>query len=64
MNGLNYTTIINWSECDTHFVQEFEFVIRWILKKSKNLKDIKNGFIEHLNLPVLYEFALSKNLIK
>jgi len=53
-----------WVECDNHFVQEFEFVIRWILKKSKNLQDIKNGFVEHLNLPVLYEFALSKDLIK
>jgi hypothetical protein len=53
-----------WVECDTYFTDEFEFVIRWIVKKSKNLQDIKNGFIEHLNLPVLYEFALSKNLIK
>ena len=53
-----------WIEYENHFVQEFEFVIRWIVKKSKNLKDIKRGFIEHLNLPVLYEFALSKNLIK
>lgn len=53
-----------WVECDTHFAEEFEFVIRWIVKKSKNLQDIKDGFIENLNLPVLYEFALSKNLIK
>lgn len=53
-----------WVECDTYFVEEFEFVIRWIVKRSKNLQDIKNGFVEHLNLPVLYEFALSKDLIK
>jgi hypothetical protein len=53
-----------WNECDHIFAEEFEFVIRWILKKSKNLKDVKDSFIEHLNLPVLYEFALSKNLIK
>ena len=53
-----------WVECDSQFAEEFEFVIRWIVKKSKNLQDIKDGFIEHLNLPVLYEFALSKNLIK
>ena len=53
-----------WIECENQFVEEYEFVIRWIVKKSKNLQDIKNGFIEHLNLPVLYDFALSKNLIK
>jgi hypothetical protein len=54
----------SWSDCETIFVDEFDFVIRWILKKSKNLNDIKEGFIEHLNLPVIYEFALSQNLIK
>jgi len=53
-----------WVECDHEFEKEFEFIIRWVVKKSKNLQDIKNGFIEHLNLPVLYEFALSKDLIK
>lgn len=53
-----------WIECDNYFKEEFEFVVRWILKKSKNLKDIKESFIEHLNLPTIYEFALSKNLVR
>jgi hypothetical protein len=53
-----------WNECDQLFVDEFEFVIRWILKKSKTLSEIRNSFIEHLNLHVLYEFALSKNIVK
>ena len=53
-----------WIECENQFVEEYEFVIRWIVKKSKNLQDIRDGFIEYLNLPVLYEFALGKNLIK
>jgi len=53
-----------WIECDNLFCDEYEFVVRWILKKSKNLKEIKDGFIEHLNLPTLYEFSLSKNIIK
>ena len=53
-----------WVYCDDIFENEFEFVIRWILKKSKNLKEIRDSFREHLNLPTLYEFALSKNLIK
>jgi len=53
-----------WNQCDSLFGDEFEFVVRWILKKSKNLGEIRDSFIEHLNLPVLYEFALSKNLVK
>lgn len=53
-----------WIECDSYFANEYDFVVRWIIKKSKNLEDIKNGFIEYLNLPTLYEFALSKNILK
>jgi hypothetical protein len=53
-----------WNQCDHHFADEFEFVVRWIIKKSKTLGDIKESFIEHLSLPVLYEFAINKNLVK
>ena len=53
-----------WNQCDDYFLQEFDFVITWILKKSKTLEDIKNSFIEYLNLPTLYECALKKNLVK
>ena len=53
-----------WSECDIEFQEEFGFMIMSILKKAKNLNDIRNGFVRYLNLPVLYEFALSKNYIK
>lgn len=53
-----------WTHCDSLFSDEFDFVIRWILKRSKNLGDIRNGFKEYLNLPILYEFALSKNLVR
>ena len=53
-----------WLECDSYFANEYDFVVRWILKKSKNLGDIRDGFIEYLNLPTLYEFALTKNIIK
>ena len=35
-----------WNQCDDYFLQEFDFVITWILKKSKTLEDIKNSFIE------------------
>ena len=35
-----------------------------IVKKSKTLLDIRNAFVKYLNLPVLYNFAISKNLIR
>lgn len=53
-----------WIECDDFFVNEFDFVVRWVLKKSKTLKEIKESFTEYLNLPVLYEFALSKGIVR
>jgi hypothetical protein len=53
-----------WSECDLEYQEEFGHMIMSILKKSKTLEDIKNGFIRYLNLPVLYEFALSQGYIK
>jgi hypothetical protein len=53
-----------WNECDNEFAEEFEYLVKWIIKKSKTLGDIKKSFIEHLNLPVLYEFAINKNFVK
>lgn len=52
-----------WSKCDLDFQEEFGFIIISILKKSKTLGDIRDGFIRYLNLPVLYEFALSRNFV-
>lgn len=52
-----------WSKCDLDFQEEFGFMIISILKKSKTLGDIRDGFIRYLNLPVLYEFALSRNFV-
>ncbi len=53
-----------WSECYLIFQEEFGLSLINILKKSKNLGEIKRGIRKSLNLPLLYEFALSKNLIK
>jgi hypothetical protein len=53
-----------WSQCDIEYQEEFGFMVMSILKKSKKLKDIKNGFIKYLNLPTLYEFALSQGYIR
>lgn len=54
---------ISWSDCDLDFQEEFGIIVISILKKSKNLEDIKNGFIKYLDLPTLYDFALSRNFI-
>ena len=58
----NYNT--PWNKCYLEFQEEFGFMIISILKKSKTLGDIRDGFIKYLNLPVLYELALSRNLIR
>jgi hypothetical protein len=53
-----------WYDCYLDFQEEFGFIIINIIKRSKTLMDIKNNFNKYLNLPVLYEFALSKDLIR
>lgn len=53
-----------WSECCLDFQEEFGLMITKIIKKSKKLSDVKNGFTKYLNLPIIYDFAISKNLIK
>jgi hypothetical protein len=55
---------IPWSECYLDFQEEFGFMIINIIKKSKNLSDIKNGFVKYLNLPTIYDFALSLDIVK
>jgi hypothetical protein len=52
-----------WNECDLLFEEEFGLMVHMIANKSKTLSDIRNGFTKFLNLPVFYEFCLSKNLI-
>lgn len=53
-----------WNECDLLFEEEFGVIVLCILKKSVTLGDIKSGFLKFLNLPVFYEFCLTKNLIE
>jgi hypothetical protein len=52
----------SWMECSLEYQEEFGLRVISILKKSKTMKDIKNGFLKYLNLPVLYEFALEKEI--
>ncbi len=62
MTFRNYN--IPWHECDLEFQEEFGFMVISILKKSKTLGDIRDGFIQYLNLPILYDFALDKGFVR
>ena len=53
-----------WYDCYLEFQEEFGFLIINIVKKAKRLSDIRDGFIKYLNLPVLYEFAISRDLVR
>ncbi len=54
----------DWSECYLDFQEEFGITILNIIKKSKNFREIRNSFIKYLNLSIIYDFAMSKRLIK
>ena len=58
----NYNT--TWSNCSVEFNDEFGFLIESIVNKANTLKEIRTGFVKYLNLPILYDFAISKNMIK
>lgn len=54
----------NWIECGWDFQERFGLTLMDILKKSNTYEDIRNGFIKKLNLSLLYDFALSKKLVR
>jgi len=51
-----------WHEVQLEFQEEFGVLIISILKKSKTLKDVRTGFLKHLNLATLYNFAIEKEI--
>lgn len=53
-----------WCDCYLDFQEEFGLLIFNIVKRTKSLKEIRNNYYKYLNLPILYDFALSKNMIK
>jgi hypothetical protein len=53
----------SWHESHSEFGEEFGMVVVSILKKSKTLKDIRSGFVRHLNMGKIYDFAIQKNLV-
>lgn len=57
----NYS--IPWSESYIYFQEEFGFLIVNAVSRSNTLKDIKEYFLKYLNLPTLYDFAISKKIV-
>ena len=53
----------NWNECSYEFQSEFGMTIISIIKNSKTLKDIRNGFKNHINIMELYEFAIENKIV-
>lgn len=53
-----------WQECYLDFQEEFGFIIVNTIKKYKKLSEIRNTFIKNLSLPILYDFAISRNLVR
>jgi hypothetical protein len=58
----NYS--VSWNNSEFEWEEEFGYMVKLVVQKSKTLEDIKSGFIKYLNLPKLYEFALEKNFLK
>jgi hypothetical protein len=53
-----------WCDCCLDFKEEFGNLIVDIVNKSKTLLDIREKFNKYLNLPIIYEYALTKNIIR
>lgn len=53
-----------WCEYYLYFQEEFGFLIVNIVNRAKTLLDIREEFNRYLNLETLYNYALSKNMIR
>lgn len=53
-----------WCDCYLDFQEEFGMLIFNIVKRTKSLKEIRDSYCAHLSLPALYDFALSKGMVK
>lgn len=53
-----------WSDCYLDFQEEFGFLIVNIVKRSKTLADVRDGFKKYLNLPTFYDFAISLGIVR
>lgn len=53
-----------WSECYLDFQEEFGLLLINIVKRSKKLSDIRDGFKKNLNLPTFYDYGISIGIIR
>ena len=53
-----------WCDCYLDFQEEFGMLIFNIAKRNKKLRDIRNNYYKYLSLPILYDFAISKKMIR
>ena len=53
-----------WSESSDLFLKEYGSILEDINIKCDNLGEVRDEFLKYMNLPTLYEFGLSKNIIK
>jgi len=53
-----------WCDCYLDFQEEFGMLIFNIVKRTKSLKEIRDNYCKHLSLPILYDFALAKGMIR
>ena len=54
----------SWVDCYLDFQEEFGFLVIRSVRRAKTLKDIRDSFLRYLNLPVLYDFAVSRDLVR
>ncbi len=53
-----------WCDCYIDFQEEFGIAIVTMVEDSKTLGEIRKKFIKYLNLPTIYEFALSREIAR
>jgi hypothetical protein len=58
----NKTYKKTWIEYSNIFVKKYQKRIETI-KECKTLGEVRDEFLKHMNLPMIYEFALTKNMI-
>jgi hypothetical protein len=53
-----------WCDCCLEFQEEFGMLIYNIVKRTKSLREIRDSYVSHLSLPVLYDFALGRGMVR
>ena len=57
----NYST--PWHEIALTFQEEYGMIVATIISKAETLGDIRDGFLKHVSLPTLYDFAVKNDMV-